>query len=314
MSPRLVVTVGPASRALVRRMAEAGATELRFNASHRTPEQLGEDLRAARRDAAGVPLVVDLAGAKPRLGDFEDRPLAEGERIVFSAAPAGDEIPLARLDRFPAPREGDCLSIDDDRIRVRVVRASAGRIEAECETGGRLSGRKGIGGLGRMRGEGGLTAEDRASIAAALGIAGVSFALSFVSDGVEAGTVREIAPGRAVVGKIEHRDAADSVAVLSRHFDALWIARGDLGAQIGATAMARWVAQFDPRKLSVPVLMAGEVLHGLVSGPRPSRAEVCHLHDVLRRGYAGIVLSDETAVGADPVRAVSTAATLLADL
>jgi pyruvate kinase len=41
---------------------------------------------------------------------------------------------------------------------------------------------------------------------------------------------------------------------------------------------------------------------------------VCHLYDLLRRGYAGIVLSDETAVGAHPVHAVRTVASLMRDL
>jgi len=93
--------------------------------------------------------------------------------------------------------------------------------------------------------------------------------------------------------------------------DELWICRGDLGSQLGPIELARWVGGFRPRGLQVPVLMAGQVLEHLTSHSEPTRSEICHLYDLGRRGYAGIVLSDETAIGADPVGALSQARVLL---
>ena len=57
--------------------------------------------------------------------------------------------------------------------------------------------------------------------------------------------------------------------------------------------------------------MAGQVLEHLTEHAEPTRSEVCHLYDLLARGYAGIVLSDETAIGAHPARAVAQAAALV---
>ena len=57
--------------------------------------------------------------------------------------------------------------------------------------------------------------------------------------------------------------------------------------------------------------MAGQVLEHLTEHPEPTRSEVCHLSDLVARGYAGIVLSDETAIGRHPVRAVEQAASLV---
>ena len=76
--------------------------------------------------------------------------------------------------------------------------------------------------------------------------------------------------------------------------------------------MAQFVSTIAPRSLPVPVLMAGQVLEHLTRHEHPTRSEVCHLFDLAARGYAGIVLSDETAIGADPTHAVSVAASLLA--
>jgi pyruvate kinase len=42
--------------------------------------------------------------------------------------------------------------------------------------------------------------------------------------------------------------------------------------------------------------------------PTPTRSEVCYLHDALAKGYRGVVLSDETAIGRYPVESCRAAA------
>jgi pyruvate kinase len=93
--------------------------------------------------------------------------------------------------------------------------------------------------------------------------------------------------------------------------DALWVCRGDLGEQLGPAALARFVGSFSPADLPRPVLMAGQVLEHLTEHAEPTRSEVCHLFDLWQRGYAGVVLSDETAIGRRPAHAVARAASLV---
>jgi pyruvate kinase len=59
--------------------------------------------------------------------------------------------------------------------------------------------------------------------------------------------------------------------------------------------------------------MAGQVLEHLATHAVPTRSEVCHLFDLVTRGYSGFVLSDETAIGVDPVGAVRVLRSLLED-
>jgi pyruvate kinase len=54
--------------------------------------------------------------------------------------------------------------------------------------------------------------------------------------------------------------------------------------------------------------MAGQVLEHMTASPTPTRSEACYLYDTLRAGYAGLVLSDETAVGRYPVESCRVAA------
>jgi pyruvate kinase len=157
----------------------------------------------------------------------------------------------------------------------------------------------------------GLTPADRTAIATAQRHRVEDFAFSFILTGAEAKWVRAEAPGCRVAGKIERREAAEALKSVARHVDSIWICRGDLGVQLGPPALARFVAALSPAAAGVPVLLAGQVLEHLTRHREPTRSEICHLFDLFERGYSGFVLSDETAVGDDPVNAVTEAASLL---
>jgi pyruvate kinase len=118
-------------------------------------------------------------------------------------------------------------------------------------------------------------------------------------------------PGVPVVAKVERLEAVGALAEIAGRVDAVWVCRGDLGEQLGPGALARFVGGLSPARLPCPVFMAGQVLEHLTEHAEPTRSEVCHLYDLWQRGYAGIVLSDETAIGRDPVHAVERAASLV---
>jgi len=113
-----------------------------------------------------------------------------------------------------------------------------------------------------------------------------------------------------LIAKLERETAVEDAAGISRFSDELWLCRGDLGAEMGLKAMAGAVYRFSNRlaELPVPVLLAGQVLEHMTVSPVPTRAEVCSLHDALERGYRGVVLSDETAVGEYLIESCSAAA------
>jgi len=308
----LIVTLGPASFGREADLAAAGATAWRLNASHMPGEGLRAAVGAARQAAPGLEIVVDLQGAKMRLGALVDRRLSVGETVAFS--PQDDEdgtLLLPHPEIFAQVRPGERLTADDDRLSFEVVRAGAERMEARVLTAGHLGPRKGVNVVEHPIVLEDLCAGDRAALAALKGIGGLSFAISFVVDGREGDWVRRRRPGARLVAKIERREAVEGLEAIAARVDALWICRGDLGAQLGVAGLARFVSELDPRRLGRPVLMAGQVLEHLTGHASPTRSEVCHLGDLVRRGYAGIVLSDETAIGSDPVRATRVAAELL---
>lgn len=320
-SGQLVVTIGPASFDLGGALARAGATAFRLNASHLSPEELARTASRLRSAAPDCPLVFDLQGAKMRLGVFSPRSVQAGERVVFrcevlsggAAGPDPAALPLPHAELFRSVRPGETLSLDDDRLRFRVLKVDSATLTAEALSDGSLLPRKGVNLLEHPVELDDLSSVDRAHLSAVASLERTAFAFSFMASGAEAQWLRQ-RRAAMVIGKIERAEACRALPAITRCVEAIWICRGDLGAQLGAAGLAHFVARLRPRDLSVPVLMAGQVLQHLVQQSTPTRSEVCHLYDLLKRGYAGVVLSDETAVGSDPVGATTAAAELLAEL
>ncbi len=310
---QIIATIGPASLALAAGLQNAGATAFRLNASHLRLEELAGQAAYLRDALPDCPLTIDLQGAKMRVGKFAPREVRVGESFRFALAASGQEIPLPHREIFAAVAPGETLSCDDARLRFRITSSSPELLEAVALVDGTLQPRKGVNVLEHPIFPLDLSEFDQECVRATAGLGGVGFAFSFMNDGDEADWIRRRGPGCAVVGKIERREATENISRIGSKVNAVWICRGDLGAQLGPALMARWIASYDPRPERCPVLMAGQVLEHLTSHPAPTRSEVCHLFDLVERGYAGFVLSDETAIGVDPVGAVRILRSLLMD-
>jgi pyruvate kinase len=113
-----------------------------------------------------------------------------------------------------------------------------------------------------------------------------------------------------LIAKLERPDAVARASAIARSADELWLCRGDLGAEMGLRDMARAAHELskDVPSLSVPVMLAGQVLEHMTDHESPTRSEVCSLYDALHAGYCGVVLSDETAIGRFPVESCRAAA------
>ena len=307
-----IATLGPASFHLIGRLISSGASAFRLNTSHMTLDAVRHAIESIRSISPETPVVLDLQGAKMRLGQFSACSVESGDEVLFAAdVSAPGAIPAPHPELFAQLRPGDTLRLDDDKLRLTVVQAEPRRALARAQSSGALQPRKGINIVEHPVVLEDLAEPDVDAARLAARYPLVRCAVSFARDGRESDWVRSRLPGRPVVGKVERSEAARAIDQLASSFDELWICRGDLGAQIGGAAMARFVGRFEPRAFGKPVLMAGQVLEHLTSSAEPTRSEVCHLFDLVTRGYSGIVLSDETAIGRDPERAVRTAVRLL---
>jgi len=312
---QIVATLGPASLDRAIDLAEAGATAFRLNASHMGSAALSQAVGSIRDDLPDAPVVIDLQGAKMRLGGLEARDVRVGEVARFALSPSGsDEVLLPHAELFDQIEAGETLSIDDDRLRFVVASVGDGMLEARVLAGGTLQARKGVNVVEHPVRLADLAPADAEAVERLAGEAGITWALSFVADGSELDWVRRRVDAARVIAKVERAAALEAIDSIARAADAMWICRGDLGAQLGAARLAQWVGEYSPKHENTAVLMAGQVFEHLTRHAEPTRSEVCHLYDLIRRGYDGIVLSDETAIGVNPAAAVRCVAALVREI
>jgi pyruvate kinase len=248
-----------------------------------------------------------------RLGNFESRAVSQGQLLSFVLADCGtlSDVPLPHPEPYQVLRPGDTISIDDGRLLGTVVDVTAKRIEIRMGRDGVIAPRKGFNRADHPVVMDDLSAKDIAVVETAYAAGCRCFALSFVATGHECAWVRRRAAEAEVIAKIERQDGLSRLNEIAQASDAVWICRGDLGAQLGLRALGRAISEIEPHKIASRLWMAGQVLEHLTAHGEPTRSEVCHLHDLLARGYVGIVLSDETAIGCDPVNAAYCARGLL---
>lgn len=321
MDYEVIATLGPASASAAQwdELLRNGATAFRLNTSHLQVGALLKWLDQLRlffsRLGRTIPLTLDLQGSKWRLGYFSTFVLQEKDAVelVFSAnSGAPLVLPVPHGDFFAAAGQhpGEII-LNDGRIVLVADKYQSDHISARVIKGGEISSRKGITIAGSSYRHESFSEQDRAIVAATRAYPGLSYAVSYVRDGVEMSIFRsQVTAAVQVIAKLERASALADTAAIAGIADGLWLCRGDLGAELGPVAMAAASARFAEQvpSLPVPAFLAGQVLQHMTDFSDPTRAEVCGLYDALQAGYGGVVLSDETAIGRHPALACRAAA------
>ena len=134
-------------------------------------------------------------------------------------------------------KRGDTLLLDDGAVVLWVEEVTGAEIETRVVVGGTLSNNKGInlqgGGLSAQS----LTEKDRADIRVAADMQADYVAVSFPRRADDINEARELlyrAGGHGgIVAKIERAEAMQALNEIIEASDAVMIARGDLGVEIG---------------------------------------------------------------------------------
>lgn len=318
MNYELIATLGPAStEALVwRAMVDCGVTAFRLNTSHLSLEGLVTWLERLESSGVGLPLVLDLQGSKWRLGQFSTFELVSGQVVELVAAEDTHKaltLPVPHADFFRAVEQSNGeIVLNDAKSRLQVVETRGGDwLRARVTLGGKISAHKGVTLAACEARIETLSRKDEEILRLAAGRADTRFAISYVRDAQEMARYHQLCgPDAHLIAKLERQPAMEQAAQIAQFTEALWVCRGDLGAELGLAGMARAVNRFAGQVAGIPrpVILAGQVLEHMTVSETPTRSEVCCMYDALKQGYAGFVLSDETAVGRNPVESCRAAA------
>ena len=325
---KIVATLGPATSSYdsLKSIIEAGVDVARMNLSHGTydvHEEVYRNVRKAAEDLGKpVAVLVDLQGPKIRLGKFSDGPhdLAEGDifKITIEDIQGTKEICGTTYKGLPGDvKPGDPLLIDDGKVALRVLETDGTVVTTVVEVPGAVSNNKGINLPGVAVNVPAMSDKDEADLRWGLRL-GVEFiALSFVRDAADIKRVHEIMDEegvrRPVVAKIEKPQAVDNLEEIVEAFDAIMVARGDLGVELPleAVPIVQKRAVELARRMAKPVIVATQVLESMISSPRPTRAEASDCANAVLDGTDAVMLSGETSVGEYPTITVKTMANII---
>ncbi len=317
---KIVATIGPSSSSpdVLATLVAAGMNGARFNFSHGTHEDFAEYSRRVRaaQDDAGHPIAViaDLQGPKLRIGDLtQPVSLVQGDEIVIAGEDAAvdDDVPISPAVLGSVLQAGNDVLIDDGLVRLRVQRVERGRARCDVITGGVIRSHKGVNLPGVPLPIPSLTRKDLDDLNFALEL-GVDFvALSFVRSASDVRALRTLIEASGsqayVIAKIEKAEAlADLDAILSEA-QAVMVARGDLGVEIGVAEVPLLQKRIIARALErgKPVITATQMLESMVHAPEPTRAEASDVANAILDGTSAVMLSQETAIGEYAVEAVT---------
>ena len=323
---KIVSTLGPATDApgVLENLILAGVNVVRMNFSHGSPEdhkQRAEKVREiAEKNDRYVAILGDLQGPKIRVARFAEGfvELKEGGKFVLDAAlerDAGD-INQVGIDYKELPNDvnpGDVLLLDDGRVILKVDSVDGSRVMTTVEVGGKLSNNKGINRQGGGLTAPALTEKDRRDIHTAVDIGvdylAVSFPRSAEDMNLARQLVREAGGDIALVSKIERAESVSDKKVLDELIlasDAVMVARGDLGVEIGDAQLIgvqKHIIQRS-RELNRCVITATQMMETMITSPLPTRAEVFDVANAVLDGTDAVMLSAETAAGKYPVQTV----------
>jgi pyruvate kinase len=318
---KIVATIGPACNSVdsLRALVDAGADAARLNLSHGSHEEHAARAGLVRelQDAVGRPLALigDLQGPKIRVGHL-DAPIpvpSGGEVTVVYADHAPDgELPIAPMVVGEVLRPGHDVLIDDGHVRLHVEEVEHGRARCSVVVGGVVGSHKGVNLPGVPVPIPSLTRKDIDDLEFALGIGVDYVALSFVRSAADVrdlkALIEQAGSSAHVIAKIEKAEAIDALDPVLFEADAVMVARGDLGVEIGPALVPLLQKRIIAKALErgKPVITATQMLESMMHQPEPTRAEASDVANAILDGTSAVMLSGETAVGDFPVEAVAT--------
>ncbi|TQF65433.1 pyruvate kinase [Rhodococcus spelaei] len=325
---KIVCTLGPATATgdRIRELVESGMDVARLNFSHGEHADHEDNYRRVRAasDVTGkaVGILADLQGPKIRLGRFaQDRTVWEnGEQVritVDECEGTHDRVSTTYKELARDAKAGDRLLVDDGKVGLTVTAVDGNDVVCTVTEGGPVSNNKGVSLPGMNVSVPALSEKDIEDLEFALRL-GVDFiALSFVRSPADVELVHAVMDrvGRRipVIAKLEKPEAIENLEAVVLAFDAVMVARGDLGVELPLeqVPLVQKRAIQIARENAKPVIVATQMLESMIENSRPTRAEASDVANAVLDGADAVMLSGETSVGKFPMETVQTMARIV---
>ncbi len=260
-----------------------------------------------------LPILLDIPGRKIRTIQLRVEPsFKTGDRLILTTDLSHDgsqKVPVNYAKFHEKLRAGVRIYADDGTLSFQVAEVEGPDVHVVAETDGTLKSRKGINVPEIDLGQELVTPRDRDMIAFARRV-GVDFVgISFVESARHVEAIRALidAPTPQIVAKVENQGGLDHLDEIAGATDTIMIDRGDLSVEtsIDHVSIHQKTIIAAAQRYGKPVIVATELLHGMIESPLPTKAEIGDVTNSVIDGASAVMLSGETAVGRFPVEAVA---------
>ena len=324
---KILATIGPASDSLqmIKSLMKAGVNVFRLNFSHGTHEYhyevLGRIREAEKETGIFVGVLQDISGPKIRVGNLEEPfELKSGDIVEFvkeeligcKLSSSHYKISINQPKILEQLKVGESIYLYDGMISTEVVEVSYESVKVKVHNSGRLTSKKGVNFPNTHLGIDVLTSKDRKDMLWGIQNDVDFMAISFVQDASDMINARKIIIDNdgnvQLFAKIEKFDAIENIDAILEVSDGLMVARGDLGIEVPFYEVPTLQKMLinKANAASKPVITATQMLLSMTTQERATRAEISDIANAVLDGTDAVMLSEESAVGHNPVLAVKT--------
>ena len=325
---KILATVGPASDSVevLEGLIEAGVDVFRLNFSHGTHEyhkNILKNIKTAEKNVGKrVGVLQDICGPKIRVGklqnDFELKPK---DKIIFKrdetvGRETGDatyELSINQPDVLDMLKVGEYIYLYDGNIRTEVTKVGK-EIETVVKNSGKLSSNKGVNFPNTVINIDVITPKDEKDLEWGAKNEVDFVAVSFVQSAKDVlhvkSLLKKFGSTSKVIAKIEKFDAVENIDEILKVSDGVMVARGDLGIEVPyykvPSIQKRIIRKANAA--SKPVITATQMLLSMAQNEMATRAEISDVANAVLDGTDAVMLSEESAVGTNPVNVVEVMA------
>jgi len=305
----------------IRKLFLAGMNVVRMNTAHATEEGIRGIIRNVRAVSPHIGILIDTKGPEVRTTGVRE-PIAykTGDVVKIFGRPEMDTthdiINVTYSDITRDVKAGDRILFDDGVLGMTVMENTGPMLIARVENDGVLGAHKSVNVPGEHIDLPALTEKDRKNILLAIDEDIDFIAHSFVRSAKDVKAVQDILDAHGsdikIISKIENQEGVDNIDEIIEASYGIMIARGDLGIEVPIERIPGIQRQIIRKCILAkkPVIVATQMLHSMITNPRPTRAEVTDIANAIYMRTDALMLSGETASGKYPLEAVRMMASI----
>ncbi len=298
----------------IRNLHNAGMNVVRINTAHQSPEGALQLIKNVRLVSDKIAIMIDTKGPEIRTSPLgESIEVEKGSTIRLYGGKGesqGDQLFVSFPEIAKVLNAGNTLMIDDGEIALKVIDRNTEHLVCEVLNSGVIKNKKSVNVPGVHIDLPSLSGRDQEFIEFAIANQLTFIAHSFVRNKADVMAIKKILDQHAskikIIAKIENQQGVNNINEILPHVYGIMVARGDLAIEVPAENIPVIQRKLIEKciKQRKAVIVATQMLHSMITHPRPTRAEIADIANAVFSGTDALMLSGETAYGAYPIEAV----------